>query len=843
MPLDDPQVAVTVPAAEVSTGLPRAAGAPRGRISGSVRDAAGRPVAGARILFGASDLPLAAVSRAGGSFESPPIPPGKVPVFVSHPELQPESRVVSVEPDAVAKLDMKLSPGERLLVRVRERSGVPVADAEIWIRLEGEPREPVSQPQPSRHASPRAASREDAPRVLFSPILSAEDAALFTLEPSGPEAPTRPASAEEWKFLGRTGDLGSLSTRRAPGRSATVRARLAGYREVTGDVAGPEIEVLLDPAPAIRGHAVDGIVGLPVPLLSVRLEILAGGGYEEAPDRGRLYQSLAPGKFVVGLPPYPGTYRVVAFAEGALRGESPDVVFDGKASPEPVILPLEPRADVAGVVSGPDGPVPGALVEILLHDGLGPRFQKLFGVLVPAPLKALREAHSGAQGVFVFEDAVPGACRLRARKAGFAELISPPIALPWDGEYPIVLRKASTLSGTLYDPESMPEAGVPIILISGEEAAHVSWTDPSGRFEFRDLAPGDRYRIAIGDPSGETSEAVHSEILLEEAKARPAGAAAGLEMPGKKVSIDEGSSIVFDLRRDPSPLGSLDGLVETDEKPVSGIYVRARRIGEDPPPGGAEAVPHEAMTDARGEFRLRSLPPGDYVVAAGPLTAPVHAHVEAGLRARVELRSKTVRLHIEVTDRATGDPFGSPFEIEVERARAAPGDAASTGESIRASGAGGTIEVPGLLPGKHVIRLRVRGVLHDEKVVDLSGDAEERLSVEETEDVSIRLLVTPSEPFRGRATITVFKEGREIYRAAEDIQEAVTVPTAGKGDYEIHVRSEERSAKFAFELKGTRREDGEGNPGEGEREGEEREREREREGEREGEREREGQEE
>ena len=250
-------------------------------------------------------------------------------------------------------------------------------------------------------------------------------------------------------------------------------------------------------APAIRGHAVDAVLGLPVPLLSVRLELLAGAGYEEAPDRGRLYQSLAPGKFVVGLPPYPGAYRVVAFAEGALRGESPDVVFDGRTSPEPVIVPLEPRLDVAAWWAGPRGgarrrgrdPPPRRARPSLPEALRCPR---------PGAAQAMREAHAGAQGAFVFRDAVPGACRLRARKAGLAELITPPLALPWDGEYPIVLRKGSTLSGTLFDPESMPEAGVPIILISGEEAAHVSWTDPSGRFEFRDLAPGDRDRIAIG---------------------------------------------------------------------------------------------------------------------------------------------------------------------------------------------------------------------------------------------------------------------------------------------------------------------------------------------------------
>ena len=202
------------------------------------------------------------------------------------------------------------------------------------------------------------------------------------------------------------------------------------------------------------------------------------------------------------------------------------------------------------------------------------------------------------------------------------------------------------------------------------------------------------------------------------------------------------------------------------------------------------------------EFRLRSLPPGDYVISSGPFTAPENARVEAGRRARVELRSKTARLRIDVTDRVTGESFGGPFQVEVERARAS-GDEAPVGESIRASGDGGKVEIPGLLPGKHVVRLRVRGVLHDEKVLELSADAEETLSVEETEDISVRLLVAPSEPFRGRATIAVFKEGREIYRRAEDIQETVTVPTAGKGDYEIHVRSEERSAKFAFELKET----------------------------------------
>jgi len=98
---------------------------------------------------------------------------------------------------------------------------------------------------------------------------------------------------------------------------------------------GKEVLFVLQTAPSVSGHAVDAETGLPLRIREVRLLTLIGTEYRETPDRGRLFASLSPGKFVVGLPPEAGTYRVVVEAEGDQYGQSLPFLFDGAGSRSP----------------------------------------------------------------------------------------------------------------------------------------------------------------------------------------------------------------------------------------------------------------------------------------------------------------------------------------------------------------------------------------------------------------------------------------------------------------------------------------------------------------------------
>jgi len=154
-----------------------------------------------------------------------------------------------------------------------------------------------------------------------------------------------------------------------------------------------------------------------------------------------------------------------------------------------VLIKLEYRMELRGSVQTPVGTVPGAAVELL--DAKPARRGKriLYGVPVPTPFLVAQQARADAEGRFSFVDLKPGTYRLRVREPGFTDYLSPPFLVPWDGPYPVLLKKGSRLSGTLFGSEGVPEPDIPVVLTRREETATVSWTDAEGRFEFRDLLP------------------------------------------------------------------------------------------------------------------------------------------------------------------------------------------------------------------------------------------------------------------------------------------------------------------------------------------------------------------
>ena len=85
--------------------------------------------------------------------------------------------------------------------------------------------------------------------------------------------------------------------------------------------------------------------------------------------------------------------------------------------------------------------------------------------------------------------------------------------------------------------------------------------------------------------------------------------------------------------------------------------------------------------------------------------------------------------------------------------------------------------------------------------MEVPGDGAEAVAIEEGEDVTVGLHVEDGEPFAGEAEVVLEKDGREVYKQTQVLSGSVTVPTGGEGDYAVLVRSADRSARVAFEMR------------------------------------------
>ncbi|MGQ9591933.1 MAG: carboxypeptidase-like regulatory domain-containing protein, partial [Planctomycetota bacterium] len=177
---------------------------PGSRISGIVRDERGDPVAGARVQFGEDEGSPETSSGPDGAYASPLLRHGILRVSAAHPEYQPASEMVTIAaPGLAARCEFTLVRGDKLRVHARDLSGQPVAGASVWIRFGG-----AAPPSRRRPGDPVFAS------------------------------PPEETGLGEWRYLGRTDDLGTLETRRDPTRAAAVRVAAPEHAEETAAAAG-----------------------------------------------------------------------------------------------------------------------------------------------------------------------------------------------------------------------------------------------------------------------------------------------------------------------------------------------------------------------------------------------------------------------------------------------------------------------------------------------------------------------------------------------------------------------------------------------------------------------------
>src|SRR2546425_844649 len=168
------------------------------------------------------------------------------------------------------------------------------------------------------------------------------------------------------------------------------------------------------------------------------------------------------------------------------------------------------------------------------------------------------------------------------------------------------------VSGRVLDAASHnPIAGARVMLFPAEQmfppgamGPREAVTDVNGQFVFDAVAPG-RYRI--------DAQKVGFAPLADPSNSSVVEVTAGQALTGLELSLGKGGAIT-------------GRIVDAGGEPLPWIMVSALRQAADAPVARGMAITAQmAQTNDIGEFRLASLPEGNYVVIAAPQPAPPFA--------------------------------------------------------------------------------------------------------------------------------------------------------------------------------------------------------------------------
>lgn len=330
----------------------------------------------------------------------------------------------SNEAAALTLSDIFLPPGIDVVVRVRSRSGIPVANAEIRTFQEADAHDgmPIQLRATSDHEGNAALSGAD-PNLALSLSCTAEG---FLRENVSFDAPPRKATCmlTRYSSLGgevrddkgtiRAGAIVSISGASRPATTGAdgafvfrnlgagefdLRVTLPGFRTLNGTVSVASEEdkqlgaIELVPGDTVNGQVRDAESGLPVPNAHVRIIDPAGSGETTSDDSGSF-----------------------SFTADATAAMSIEVSATGYATVQQTRIASPPDSDLLI-----DLPRPGRLEVAVLDRQSNAACSGC--KVIAVRMSAARSAITGAGGVAVFDDATPGVYRVtleivRASSAG-----------------------------------------------------------------------------------------------------------------------------------------------------------------------------------------------------------------------------------------------------------------------------------------------------------------------------------------------------------------------------------------------------------------------------------------
>ncbi|MBX3463667.1 MAG: carboxypeptidase regulatory-like domain-containing protein [Planctomycetes bacterium] len=602
-------------------------------VEGVLTAADGTPLAGSRVQAEAAssqpqdraevdDLPFvgrrSVKTAADGTFRLESVEPGAITVVATGKgHLPARGAVLQIAPgQTVRGVRLVADAGATARVLVVDAAGEPVADAKV------------------RVVPPRGA-RGDGMRFVAAGLELDEAADIALPEgfgrlgdgTTGPDgvAVVRGLPAGDASFeASHRAFAGALPATITVPRAGTIEVRLALREPGFVEVVARDADGALLRGAGVRLSAHDGVAP-------------PKGATTDAEGRARI-GPLAPGDYEAVL-----TRRAQPMTAGGAR-----IVFAGEAdsvaaSAQPVTVVgggttqvelRQPRVvRLHGTLTGVDGPVAGGTVEL----------ERRGGPSLPVPGFGGRQARTGADGTFAFDDVEPGAWTLRFGRPNQLVKASQDVEVPAGSDsrrQDLVLRtgRVSVRVHTAGSGEPVEGAEVELVVDTGETGER-----PPQRLVMASVA-------TLDDSSGEsTTMTLGVQRMRTDAEGRavvedvPAGVYSLRVHHQGYASVQRGQQVVVEQQT--TDCGRIDlelaGRIRCTVKAADGSAVPMAVVQSRPLSGGDWSDLQPAF---RGSARLDALRPGRHALrarrpgsdsAAGP---EVEVDVQAGKTADCELR-------------------------------------------------------------------------------------------------------------------------------------------------------------------------------------------------------------